>query len=150
MPKFAAWLAGACLLAAAGSAQAQKAPPERLLVFCGGVSKDGFQNPDVRDSVRDLRGALSGKKKTLRLVDDPERADVLVIVEGRDEVGDDRTVYAKLVVGELEESLRGSDDWLWSLAANGVADQVDRWLKANRPRLMARRAERLTATDAPR
>ena len=67
----------------------------------------------VLSSARDLRGALAGKKKTLRLVDDPRAADVQVIVDGRQG-------------GELK-------------TADEVANQVDRWLKFNRVRLMASR-----------
>jgi hypothetical protein len=149
MSKHAAWVAGASLLAVTGPAQAQKVEPERLRVFCAGVTKDGFQSPDVRDSVRDLRGALRGKQKTLYLVDGPEGADVVVVVEGRERVGSDRTVYAKLLVGAVEEPLRGSDDLFWSLAADEVAGQVDRWLKANRAQLMARRDQPQAAGSRP-
>jgi hypothetical protein len=149
MIKSVVGLAGVWLLAAGAPAPAPpQASPERLLVFCGSVSKDGFENPDVRDSVRDLRDALGGKKKTLRLVEAPEAADVQVMVEGREEIGDAHTVYVRLVVGGLEESLRGSDDWFWTRAADDLAGQVDRWLKLNRGRLLARRGERRAA--APR
>src|SRR5262245_16961425 len=54
-----------------------------LAVYCAGVEEHGFLRPDVADSVRDLREALAGKKRTLHLVDDAAAAHVIVIVEGR-------------------------------------------------------------------
>ena len=142
MTKRVAYLAGAWLLVAAWPAQAEKAQKpllERLAVYCAGAaSPDGFQSPEGADSARDLRQALAGKKKTLRLVDDPQAADVQVIVDGR-ERGALKTVYVTLMAGAHEERLVGSDDLLWQLAADNVAKQVDRWLKFNRVRLMASR-----------
>ena len=143
MSKHVACVAGAWLLVMALPARAEKTdkPPQtdQLAVYCAGAaSPDGFQSPDVADSARDLRGALAGKKKTLRLVDDPRAADVQVIVDGR-QGGELKTVYATLVAGAHEERLVGSDDLFWTFAANAVADQVERWLKFNRVRLMASR-----------
>ena len=127
-------------------------------MYLTSTTQDGFVLPDVADSLRDLRGALKGKKKTLRLVGDAAAADVIVTVEDRArEVvgvktrgvrwpwGGDaatkpatvKTVYATLIVGRYELPLQGTDDMFWELAADDLAGQIDRWIKANRERLAA-------------
>ena len=150
-------------------AQADKARAERVTVYCGGAFDRGFQRADIADSTRDLREALKGKKKTLVLVDDARQADVAVIVEdrGRDVVGtrvrrEDwpgggdvestvktlKTVRATLIAGPYEQALVGTDDIFWSLAADQLASQVDRWIKTNREHLLARRSQRDNAESA--
>lgn len=118
---------------------AQNRAPGLLTVYCAGAAPDGFLRPEVTDSARDLRNALAGKKKTLRLVDDPRRADVEVVIDGRERWGPLRTVYVTLRAGDHEERFVGTDDMFWELAADNAAKWVDRWLKINRMRLLAAR-----------
>ncbi|HEX6739943.1 MAG TPA: hypothetical protein VF310_16815 [Vicinamibacteria bacterium] len=153
MSKRIAWMAGAWLLAAAlpaAAAEPARSPqPDRLLVYCtGAASPEGLQSPDVADSARDLREALADKKKTLRLTDDPQAADVQIIVDSR-QGGPIKTVYATLITGSHEERLVASDDLFWTFAAENLAGQVDRWLKFNRVPLMAARQRAAARAGAP-
>lgn len=120
-------------------------------------------SPDVADSVKDLRGSLGGKKKTLVLLDSRDYADVVITVLGRgfEEGGSstqtvetpygwstfDVTDYTKVVrarlrVGDYALKVWRRDEEFWTLAADDLAGHIDKWLKANRTQVIEARREK--------
>jgi hypothetical protein len=142
------------------SADARDAVPrsEPVGVYCAAATRGGFIDPDVADSLRDLKDALRGKKKTLRLVTTPAEAALVITVEERAKefAGRDvalgplilagvivpktktvKTVYATLEAAGEEFMMAGVNDDFWQLAAEDLAGRIDRWIKVNRARLTA-------------
>lgn len=126
-------------------------------VHCMGASQNGFTSPDIADSVRDLTKLLASRKKTVTLVDTPAQAEVLVVVTGREVQGTGQQSYATtssktygggrrttttsrekttnvlfatLQVGDFRQPLVGAGPF-WAVAADAVADHVEKWLKVN-------------------
>jgi hypothetical protein len=167
------YLSMAVLLGLATWVSAGEPPRELINVHCQALGEDGFVSKDVGDSTRDVAKALEGKKKTLRLVDDPSQADVVITVvdravEGtgereyrtttsRSKSGKRRTtrtsskektvkvVYAELQAGKFTQKMTGVDSAFWSFAASNLARDIDSWLKENHEQIMALRAKRAQA-----
>jgi hypothetical protein len=124
----------------------------------------GFEDPASKrrfDSLADLKDKLEDKKKTIRLVDAPELAAITLEVVGSAKVesgtvrtttsrglfGDftsesaktvQPTVNAVLKVGTYELPLTATNTLViggWKDAAQTIAVQVEKWIKANRSRL---------------
>jgi hypothetical protein len=111
---------------------------------------------DRLDSVRDIAGKLSGRRFVV--VQTAEQADIRIEVLARGwwravdwdrrpapRVGPTRNVLVvdvTLFVGaDYRTNLRGSDVYTWAAAASDCANQVDRWVKDNRARILAARAK---------
>jgi hypothetical protein len=148
-------------LLAAPSAFAQQ---QLVNVFVTG-DNNGFSAAGATDSALDLQKSLAGKK-TLRVVDSPSEADIVVRIDSREqhkEVGsyttntnrsDDgrsstrtttandkivRNLHATLMAGDFTQVLDAQSEMSWRFAADNIAGQVERWARQNYPRLMARR-----------
>ncbi len=65
---------------------AQRDRQDPVLVYVSAPLKDGFvdTNKDIQDSVKDLQGRLSKKKKVFRLVESRASADIVVTILMRD------------------------------------------------------------------
>ena len=164
----AAWVA---VLAFGGTlALADSAEPIR--VHCRGAGTGGFVTPEVGDSLKDLLGAFDGKKDVVQLVDSPDKADLVVTVQGRGYQETGRRVYrstrtrhsyrstssketvkvvrASLEAGAYKLTIYGVDNNFWKSAANGLASQVEKWIKGNYAQLLAKRQNKkgtFTAAD---
>src|SRR5262249_21217580 len=131
----AAWVA---VLALGGtSALADSAEPIR--VHCRGAGAGGFVTPEVGDSLKDLLRGRAGKKDVVRLVDSPDKADLVVTVQGRGYQETGRRVYrstrtrhsyrstssketvkvvrASLEAGAYKLTIYGVDNSFWKSAA---------------------------------
>lgn len=119
---------------------------------------------DRLDTAKDLKQSLTSKKKTLRLVESPAEAVVIIEVLGRGEQasGDaklqrgalggveqtrykDKVVRVKLSVGDYSTEIEGRNAdgehvirTTWGLAAVDAAGQIDKWIKTNRAKLTAK------------
>jgi hypothetical protein len=147
-------------LFAAPSAFAQ----QLVNVFVTGEN-NGFSAAGANDSALDLQKSLANKK-TLRVVNSPSEADIVVRIDSRDshkEVdgyttttnrSDDgrsstkntntnektvRNLHATLMAGDFTQALDAQSEMSWRFAADNIAGQIERWAKQNYPRLMARR-----------
>jgi hypothetical protein len=143
-----------------------QAGSQRLINVYVANGADGFTTSGGGDSSADLRKSLQHKQKTLKVVDDASAADVVVRVTSRNEQkelgsvttyknksGDGksetattvptqnvrRIVHATIKAGDFETDLEG-ENIFWSGAADSLAGQIDRWVKQNYPRLLAKRA----------
>jgi len=146
------WLAFACLLSLASASWAQEPARASTLVpvFVTSVgASEGFTDPDGarQDSVKDLREAVTGHDKTLHLVDKRDDAAVVLTVLGRQKggfFGPGNTLRIKLAVKgfetEIAATVRGGAIWQgysqWAPVAGRVASEVEKWVKANRARLI--------------
>ena len=116
---------------------------------------------DRLDSARDLKAYLRDKKKTLRLVETPAEAVVIVEVLGRgiqtqdtkslersasgrvEQRSDkDKVLRVKLSVGEYSTEIEGRSadgeyviTTSWTQAAMLAAIKIDTWIKTNRAKL---------------
>ncbi len=159
------------VIALTAALPASAARREPLRVYCEAADQDGFVDPELADSLRDLRDALRGKKKTLRLVETRDEADLVARVEERlrERVAREpslgeliltgasayrakvvKAVYVSLEADGSSFPVRGSDDLFWQLAAEDAAGRIDRWLKQNRERLLRARPEAAQDTGAAR
>jgi hypothetical protein len=143
---------------------------EPIRVQCRGAEAGGFVTPEVGDSLRDLIGAFEGKKDVVRLVDAADQADIVVIVQGRGYQETGRRVYrstrtrhsyrstssketvkvlrASLQAGNYRLTLYGVDNAFWKTAAKSLAGQVEKWIKGNRPQILAKRQNKDTSFSA--
>lgn len=156
-------------LFAAPSAFAQ----QLVNVFVTG-DNNGFSAAGANDSALDLQKSLANKK-TLRVVNSPSEADIVVRIDSRDShkeidgyttntnrsddgrsstkttTSNDKTVrnlHATLIAGDFTQALDAQSEMSWRFAADNIAGQIERWAKQNNARLMARRAEGGNAAPA--
>jgi hypothetical protein len=149
-------------LLAAPSAFAQ----QLVNVFVTG-DNNGFSAAGANDSALDLQKSLANKK-TLRVVNSPSEADIVVRIDSRDShkevdgyttntnrsddgrsstkttTSNDKTVrnlHATLMAGDFTQALDAQSEMSWRFAADNIAGQIERWARENNARLMARRAE---------
>jgi hypothetical protein len=148
-------------LLAAPSAIAQ----QLVNVFVTG-DNNGFSAAGANDSALDLQKSLANKK-TLRVVNSPSEADIIVRIDSRDShkevdgyttntnrsddgrsstkttTSNDKTVrnlHATLMAGDFTQALDAQSEMSWRFAADNIAGQIERWARENSSRLMARRA----------
>lgn len=105
--------------AAAGAPQ-----PDRVLVYVSAPIRDGFidTNQEIQNSVKDLRGKLSGMKQ-LQLVDVPEGADIVVTVVARgvgSETYGERLSYAEYYNKAVLTTVPIWDNTFWVTAVMEV------------------------------
>ncbi|QNI37808.1 hypothetical protein [Edaphobacter albus] len=127
---------------------------------------NGFSAAGANDSAIDLKKSLTNKK-TLRVVDSPAEADIIVRIDSRDShkevdgyttntnrsddgrsstrttTTNDKTVrnlHATLMAGTFTQALTAQSEMSWRFAADNIAGQVERWTRENYSKLMARRA----------
>lgn len=127
---------------------------------------NGFSAAGANDSAMDLKKSLANKK-TLRVVDSPAEADIIVRIDSRDShkevdgyttntnrsddgrsstrttTTNDKTVrnlHATLMAGNFTQALSAQSEMSWRFAADNIAGQVERWTRENYAKLMARRA----------
>jgi dienelactone hydrolase len=141
--------------------RADEADVEPIRVFVTALAPVGAApDPALLDSRSDLLKALRGKEGLL-LVESPEGADVELRLLRRLRQRSrsvtflsagatrmipvrlkDRVVVGSLVVGdEAQQQVSGEHRTTWGGAANRLADQMQKWIDENRPRLLARRGE---------
>ena len=152
-------LAAAVLLTPLASA-AQTPVPVAVIVQTSQF-EDQAQK-DRLDSAKDLKGQLSTKKKTLRLVETAADAALVIEVLGRGEQAQDtktvqrgvlsgrleqrsdtaKVLRVKLSVGDYSTEIEGRDEerefksyTTWGMAAGDAAIQIDKWIKTNRAKL---------------
>jgi hypothetical protein len=132
---------------------AAQVPPVSVYVTSVGAVQ-GLTDPskDNRDTVKDLRESLADYKKELVLVDTPEAAQIILIVQSRQTsdvtagfLGDparDRTIRVTFKAGAIETGLQASaqggtlgSGGAWSKAAAKIAKQVREWVMTNRVQL---------------
>ena len=136
---------------------------DKIRIYVSGAGeKDGFVAAGADDSVSDLVKAIN-KKKRLMSVTSRSEADVVVLVENRENhwengrvtswtdskgkehvyqpVNNTRVVHAVLQVGDYKLPLHG-ENVTWTGASEKVADDVNKWVDANLVRLIARREDR--------
>ena len=126
---------------------------------------NGFSAPGANDSALDLQKSLANKK-TLRVVNSPSEADVIVRIDSRDShkevdgytsnrtTSDDgrsstrtttqndktvRNLHATLMAGSYTQALEAQSEMSWRFAADNIAGQVERWTRENNSRLMSQR-----------
>jgi len=136
---------------------------------------NGFSASGATDSALDLQKSLRNKK-SLRVVDSPSEADIIVRIDSRDQrkevdgyttnrtTSDDgksstktttandkiiRAVHATLLAGDYTQALDAESDMSWRFAADNVAGQVERWARQNYSRLMERRTSGGSSALAP-
>lgn len=130
---------------------AQKPPvpaPVPVAVIVQSAQFEDQAQKDRLDSAKDLKALLS-RKKTLRLVEKPEEAVVIIDILGRFEQAQDKkesadkdkVVRVKLSVGEYSTEIEGrmgaNVGWgaTWAGAAVEASTQIDKWIKTNRAKL---------------
>jgi len=143
-------------------------------VFVTG-DNNGFSASGATDSALDLQKSLASKK-SLRVVNSPSEADLIVRIDSRDQRkelqgyttntnrSDDgksttktttandttvRTVHATLIAGDFTQALDADSTVGWRFAADNIAGQVERWARENSARLMARRTSGGNAAASP-
>jgi hypothetical protein len=146
-------------------AQSAWAQDVRIYVFIK-ADPSGFVDADSKDrqdTLTDLRKALS-KKKGLSVVDDPKAAGVSVEILGRGfeetgglnvrsplELGPDlkpnreMTIRSRLLVGDYETPIVAQNSpgalfqsGRWQDLAGKLANQIEKWVKDNRSKLLER------------
>ncbi|AFL89879.1 hypothetical protein Terro_3666 [Terriglobus roseus DSM 18391] len=128
------------------------------------------------DSALDLRKALLGKSRTIRVVDSPSEAEVVVRIDSRNvrketaavntyanQSKDGRSgtattvptvrnvdeLHVTLLAGNSQIPLQTESALSWRLAAGDMASSIDHWVKENYAKLIVRRTEQRYAPSAP-
>jgi hypothetical protein len=143
-------------------------------VFVTG-DNNGFSASGANDSALDLQKSLANKK-SLRVVNSPAEADIVVRIDSRDShkevdgytsnrtTSDDgrsstrtttsndktiRNLHATLMAGDFTQALDAQSEMSWRFAADNIAGQIERWSRENYPRLMSRRGAGGNAAPPP-
>jgi hypothetical protein len=155
-------------LAITGLTSPSSGPAQSSLirVFVEAEHDTNIEVDDLKTSAKDLSAALAAKKKALTLVDDRDKADVVVVVVDRAievpkvvmgvDVRPGRSASAgapvsraflKLTVTsgpskvDLKNKNMANDNPKgWKSAAEDLADQVEKWIDKNRTEILARRS----------
>lgn len=113
----------------------------KIFVKAGTTEVNGQQFPDaaVEDSVKDIKK----RPGQFALVDQESEADYLLIVVERKATALSGQMASKVIVATL--SVRDGTAWkpatklqsgakntIWSVAANNIISQAEKWVKANR------------------
>jgi uncharacterized iron-regulated membrane protein len=136
---------------------------------------NGFSAPGANDSALDLQKSLANKK-TLRVVNSPSEADVVIRVDSRDShkevdgytsnrtTSDDgrsstrtttqndktvRNLHATLMAGSYTQALVAQSEMSWRFAADNIAGQIERWTRENYSKLMSQQAAGGNAASPP-
>ncbi len=136
-------------------AQQAAAQSTKAKVYVTSVgAQNGFTDPskDNRDTAKDIRDDLKGKKG-IALTDVREEAAIVLVVMGRESegvtanafgAGRDRTLRVKFIAAGTEADMTASamsgvvgSAGAWGKAAGKIADQVADWVKENGARLQA-------------
>jgi hypothetical protein len=145
----------AFMLVVAGIAGARQPDPRIPIFVRSAVAAGGFTDPDKArsDSVRDLQKSLKNAK-VVRLVEAEDQAVILLEVLGREtrrevngytfltgEAQNKSVVMVRLTAAgfSTEFSADGGSSGMvtaYGRAAKRIADQVERWVRENRPRLI--------------
>lgn len=159
------------------TASAQSQTLIRIYVQTG---SGDFAANGAGDSSLDVRKALLGKEKTLRVVEAPAESDIVVRIDSRNvkkETASVNTIanqskngktttattvpavritnvlHATIVAGDSQIPLE-TESLSWRGAAGDMASSVDHWIKENYAKLIERRARGTqdikTAEEAPR
>ncbi|MBS1821721.1 MAG: hypothetical protein JST61_07080 [Acidobacteria bacterium] len=134
---------------------------------------NGFSAPGANDSSLDLQKSLASKK-TLRVVNSPSEADVVVRIDARDShkevdgyttnrtTSDDgrsstrttttndktvRNLHATLMAGSYTQALEAQSEMSWRFAADNISGQIERWIRENYSKLMSQRADKTNAAS---
>jgi hypothetical protein len=138
------------------SAHAKDAAPEQTVTVyvTSAGAKDGFTDPskDNRDSVKDLRDSLNGRKG-IRLTDARADAQIVLTVQQRETAGvtvgffangRDRIMHVHFEAATVDTDLTASvmgglagSGGAWGKAAGKIAKQVEEWVKENGKALQA-------------
>ena len=155
------------ILASAGQKPVVPPPPLVRVFVKTEAMGDAMELGARRDSVRDLRDALASKKKTISVVSDEDKADVIVEVlertttvpkvvfgggspnsgpPGTGMAGPVRNVHlrVKLIYGQEFLPFANKNSPIessggWKTAAEDIAKQMDKWVAEHRDALLAGR-----------
>jgi hypothetical protein len=135
-----------------------------------------FAANGAEDSALDLRKALLGKSRTIRVVESPSEAEVVVRVDSRNvrketaavntyanQSKDGRSgtattvptvrnvdeLHVTLLAGISQIPLQTESPLSWRLAAGDMASSIEHWVKENYAKLIERRTEQKYAPGAP-
>ena len=132
-------------------------PPVPLKVYCvAHESEEGFRNPGVEDSARDIQESLKKKKDWFISVATREEAEIVLEVFDRfeepsgrvksewqeysktykTEEMDDYVVKAGLIIGNYSQEIVGKsqEEWaygLWRMAAGNLVSQLMKFVETN-------------------
>lgn len=128
------------------------------------------------DSSLDLRKALLGKSRTLRVVEAASEADIVVRIDSRNERKETASVntyanqsnngksatattvptirnidelHATILAGNSQIPLQTESALSWRLAASDMASSVDHWVKENYAKLIERRGRQVNNAAEP-
>jgi hypothetical protein len=140
------WILVACLFSFAAVQHERPADQPRgarVYIYTAESPSGGGSEEEQgrRDSVRDLRDAMA-HKKGITLVDDRDRADVVVEVIGREkregpEGGfggksvtqfGDTILRLRVKAGDAESEIKGIGQAYWGRAAKDAADRLTKWI----------------------
>jgi hypothetical protein len=134
-----------------------------------------FAANGASDSALDLRKALLGKSRTMRVVESPSEAEVVVRIDSRNvrketaavntyanQSKDGRSgtattvptvrnvdeLHVTLLAGNSQIPLQTESALSWRLAAGDMASSIDHWVKENYAKLIERRSEQKYAPSA--
>lgn len=171
---FTATLRLVCLFALTiGPASALSQSLIRVYVQAG---SGDFAANGAGDSSLDLRKALLGKSRTLRVVEAASDADIVVRIDSRNERKETVSVntyasqsnngksatattvptvrnidelHATILAGNSQIPLQTESALSWRLAASDMASSVDHWVKENYAKLIERRVQQANNPAAP-
>jgi len=165
-----------CLLSLASAGSAQTDPAlVRIYIDTRPEATDAGL-PDRQQSGKDLAAALGGKKKLFTIVDDEDKADVVLHVQGR------AVTVPKIIIGisprpgqaadptarpaleaqlRVDISLTHADESVemrnknraydnpggWKSAAEDIAKQIEKWVGDRRAKIMAARSKTAARID---
>ncbi|WP_058187344.1 hypothetical protein [Terracidiphilus gabretensis] len=126
-----------------------------------------FAANGAEDSAGDLSRSLAGKSKTLRVVENPSDADIVLRIDSRNvrkelssvntytSKSDDgkkttsttsptmqtiNVLHATLLAGSSEIPMKAESSLSWRLASGNMASNVEKWARQNYAKLLERRA----------
>jgi hypothetical protein len=160
------------VLTLVGQANPTTSDPKLVRVYVFTEAGETAEIAALRESVKDVSARLAGKKKTVVIVDDEDRADVLIEVVERSRTvprvvfgvavaarpgqpsvpPPQRVVHLRVKLTHREESveLKNKNSPLesaggWKSAADDIAKQCERWMVEHHARLLASRGKSPTS-----
>jgi hypothetical protein len=130
------------LLGGSGGREGKK--DNGICVFVLPEIRNGFMEPGLDASAKDLQKALEGYK--FRVVGLPDMAHIIVVTQRSTDsmlMGDMtakkmKRVWARIQIGDFTKTFEGHDSLMWRDAASYIAGDIEKWAKVNKSSIINR------------
>jgi hypothetical protein len=148
---------GLALIVGIGDCVAEQSPENIRVFITHGDGSTDFVDPDAKASAEDIKKAFRGRKdiavvesegssdlvvRVLRRFRGPSGRSVAIATSPTTAIAApvlERVVVATIRIGDFALELNGAHTRSWSAASDKLVDQIEKWIRENRARILERR-----------